>query len=70
MVQGGEAVETRVRTFKINDLDQVLALAERYASWDATATKADIEGFHSTNPEFFFVAEFNKNIVGFVWKRL
>ncbi len=69
MVRGGKAVETRVRTFKISDLDQVLALAERYASWDATATKADIEGFHSTNPEFFFVAEFNKNIVGFVYGR-
>jgi len=69
MVQGGKTVETRVRKFKINDLDQVLALAKRYASWDATATKADIEGFHSTNPEFFFVAEFNKNIVGFVYGR-
>ena len=69
MVQEGKAVKRRVRKFKINDLDQVLALAERYASWDATATKADIEGFHSTNPEFFFVAEFNKNIVGFVYGR-
>jgi ribosomal protein S18 acetylase RimI-like enzyme len=69
LVQRGKTVKTRVRKFKINDLDQVLALAERYASWDATATKADIEGFHSTNPEFFFVAEFNKNIVGFVYGR-
>src|SRR5437660_11410923 len=69
MAQRGKAVKTRVRKFKINDLDQVLAIAERYASWDATATKADIEGFHSASPEFFFVAEFNKNIVGFVYGR-
>ena len=69
MVQGGKAVETRVRKFKINDLDQVLALAERYASWDATLTKADIEGFHSASPEFFFVAEADKKILGFLCGR-
>ncbi len=69
MVQRGKAVETRVRKFKINDLDQVLALAERYASWDATLTKADIEGFHSGSPEFFFVAEADKKILGFLCGR-
>jgi len=69
MVQGGKAVETRVRKFKINDLDQVLALAERYASWDATLTKADIEGFHSGSPEFLFVAEADKKILGFLCGR-
>ncbi len=63
------AVKTRVRKFQVSDLDQVLVLAERYASWDATTTRADIEGFHSANPEFFFVAEFNKKIVGFVCGR-
>src|SRR6266516_2354274 len=57
MAQRGIAVKTRVRKFKINDLDQVVAIAERYASWDVTATKADIEGFHSASPEFFFVDE-------------
>jgi len=69
MAQRGKAVETRVRKFKINDLDQVLALAERYASWDATLTKADIEGFHSGSPEFFFVAEAENKILGFVCGR-
>src|SRR5437879_5272574 len=69
MAQRGKAVKTRVRKFKINDLDQVLAIAERYASWDVTATKADIEGFHSASPEFFFVAEAENRILGFVYGR-
>ena len=69
MVQRGKAVETRVRKFKINDLDQVVAIAERYASWDVTATEADIEGFHSASPEFFFVAEAENKILGFVCGR-
>ena len=60
-------VKTGVRTFEVRDLDQVLTLAERYASWDATPTKADVEGVHSANPEFFFVAEVGKKIVGFVY---
>jgi len=69
MVQRGKAVKTRVRKFEINDLDQVVAIAERYASWDVTATKADIEGFHSAGPEFFFVAEAENKILGFVYGR-
>jgi len=69
MARRGKAVKTRIRKFKINDLDQVLGLAERYASWDATATKADIEGFHSASPEFFFVAEAENKILGFVYGR-
>ena len=69
MAQRGIAVKTRVRKFKINDLDQVVAIAERYASWDVTATKADIEGFHSAGPEFFFVAEAENKILGFVYGR-
>ena len=60
-------MKTRVRKIEARDLDQVLSLAERYASWDATPTKADFEGFHSANPEFFFVAEVGKRIVGFVY---
>jgi ribosomal protein S18 acetylase RimI-like enzyme len=63
------AVKMRVRKFEVGDLDQVLVLADRYASWDTTPTRADIEGFHSANPDFFFVAEFNKKIVGFVYGR-
>ncbi len=63
------AVKTRVRKCEVSDLDQVLALAERYASWDATPTKADMEGFHSASPELFFVAEADKRIIGFVYGR-
>jgi ribosomal protein S18 acetylase RimI-like enzyme len=67
VVRGGKAVKVRVRKFMINDLDQVQAIAERYASWDAIVTKADIEGFHSASPEFFLVAEDDNKIVGFVY---
>ncbi len=69
MAQRGKAVKTSVRKFKINDLDQVLGMAEKYASWDATATKADIGEFYSSSPEFFFVAEADKKILGFVCGR-
>jgi ribosomal protein S18 acetylase RimI-like enzyme len=64
-----KTVKTRVRKFEKRDRDPVLALAERYASWDATPTGADIEGFHSVSPEFFFVAEAEKKVVGFVYGR-
>jgi ribosomal protein S18 acetylase RimI-like enzyme len=64
-----KAVKTIVRQFEVSDVDQILSLAERYASWDATPTIADIEGFHSASPEFFFVAEVKKKIVGFVYGR-
>lgn len=60
-------IKTGVRKFEVRDLDQVLTLAERYASWDATPTKADMEGFHSANPEFFLVAEVGKKIIGFIY---
>jgi len=66
---GGRVVVARVRKFEVGDVEEVLALAQRYASWDATPTKADIEGFHSANPEFFFVAEADKKVVGFVYGR-
>jgi ribosomal protein S18 acetylase RimI-like enzyme len=62
-----QAFKARVRKLEVKDLDQVLSLAERYASWDAAATRADIERFHSTDPEFFFVAETEEKIVGFVY---
>ncbi len=58
-----------VRKFEPSDIGQVLSLAQQYASWDATPTREDIEGFHSANPEFFFVAELNKKIVGFIYGR-
>jgi ribosomal protein S18 acetylase RimI-like enzyme len=66
---GGRVVVARVRKFEVGDVEEVLALAQRYASWDATPTKADIEGFHSANPDFFFVAEADKKVVGFVYGR-
>lgn len=47
----------------------MLSLAQKYTSWDTIPTKEDIEGFHAANREFFFVAEFNKIIVGFVYGR-
>jgi len=58
-----------VRKFEAKDVEQVLSLAQKYTSWDATPTREDIEGFRYVNPEFFFVAEFNKRIVGFVYGR-
>jgi ribosomal protein S18 acetylase RimI-like enzyme len=63
----GKAVNARVRTFETGDIEQVLELAQKYASWDATPSREDIEGFHSANPELFFVAELNEKIVGFVY---
>ena len=64
-----KAITARVRRFERGDAEQVLSLAQKYASWDTTLTKEDIEGFHSANPEFFFVAELNNRIVGFVYGR-
>ena len=58
-----------VRKFEAKDVERVLSLAQKYTSWDATPTREDIEGFHHANPEFFFVAEFNKRIVGFAYGR-
>ena len=63
------AITVRVRKFGRRDAEQVLSLAQKYASWDTTPTQEDIEGFHSADPEFFFVAEFNNRIVGFVYGR-
>jgi [ribosomal protein S18]-alanine N-acetyltransferase len=63
------AVIARVRKFEFGDAEQVLILAQKYASWDGTPTRGDIEGFRSANPEFFFVAEINQKIVGFAYGR-
>ncbi len=57
----------RIRKFQHNDLDQVLALSQKYASWDTTPTEADMENFHSTNPDLFIVAEQDGQILGFVY---
>jgi ribosomal protein S18 acetylase RimI-like enzyme len=58
-----------IRKFEAKDVERVLSLAQKYTSWDATPTREDIEGFHHANPEFFFVAEFDKRIVGFAYGR-
>src|SRR5437016_53099 len=62
-----EAIAARVRKFEAGDVENVLSLAQKYASWDATPTREDIEGFHSANPEFFFVAELNQILFVFVY---
>jgi ribosomal protein S18 acetylase RimI-like enzyme len=61
--------EAKVRHYEPPDASAVLALSEKYASWDATPTLADIQGFHSQNPDLFFVAEVDDKIVGFVYGR-
>jgi len=47
----------------------VLSLAQEYASWDATPTEADIQGFFASEPDFFLVAEMLGDVVGFVYGR-
>ena len=58
-----------VRLYEKNDGDAVLQLSQKYASWDSTPTEADIQGFHTSEPDFFLVAELNRRIVGFVYGR-
>ncbi len=56
-----------IRNYEPKDLDAVHRLAEKYTSWDTTPTIADIQGFHSTSPELFFVAETAGTVVGFLY---
>ena len=56
-----------IRRYEENDRVAVLQLSQKYASWDSTPTEADIQGFHSSEPDFFLVAELNRRIVGFVY---
>jgi len=53
----------------VKDGIAVLQLSQKYASWDSTPTEADIQGFYSSEPDFFLVAELNRRIVGFVYGR-
>jgi ribosomal protein S18 acetylase RimI-like enzyme len=62
-------ITTRIRKFEVEDVEKVLSLAQKYASWDTTPTREDIEGFYSANPELFYVAESNSRIIGFVYGR-
>ena len=56
-----------IRRYEPKDRDAVLSLAEKYTSWEATSTSADIEGFWSGEPELFLVAEAAGKVVGFVF---
>ena len=58
-----------IRRYEKNDGGAVLQLSQKYASWDSTPTEADIQGFHSSEPDFFLVAELIRRIVGFVYGR-
>src|SRR5712691_3347200 len=58
-----------IRRYENRDEKRVLSLAQEYASWDATPTEADIQGFFASEPDFFLVAEMLGDIVGFVYGR-
>jgi len=62
-------MQPTIRRYEQDDRVAVLQLSEKYASWDSTPTEADIQGFYSSEPDFFLVAELNKRIVGFVYGR-
>ena len=62
-------VRPAIRRYEENDTVAVLQLSQKYASWDSTPTEADIQGFYSSEPDFFLVAELNRKIVGFVYGR-
>ena len=44
-------------------------MAEKYASWDATLSEADLQGFQAAEPEMFLVAEISDVVAGFVYGR-
>ena len=58
-----------IRRYEKTDEFAVLQLSQKYASWDSTPTDADIQGFYSSEPDFFLVAELDQRIVGFVYGR-
>jgi len=62
-------VRPAVRRYEEKDGIAVLQLSQKYASWDSTPTEADIQGFYSSEPDFFLVAELNRRIVGLVYGR-
>jgi ribosomal protein S18 acetylase RimI-like enzyme len=62
-------VHPAIRRYEKNDEIAVLQLSQKYASWDSTPTEADIQGFYSSEPDFFLVAELNRRIVGFIFGR-
>jgi hypothetical protein len=62
----GIVVDPAIRRYKKNDGVAVLQLSQKYTLWDSTPTEADIEGFYSSEPDFFPVAELDRRVVGFV----
>ena len=49
------------------DLKEVFQIADKYTSFDANPTLADLEGLDARSPTFFFVSEDDLgNIAGFV----
>ena len=62
-------MDPAIRRYEKNDGVAVLELSQKYASWDSTPTEADIQGFYSSEPDFFLVAELNRRIVGFIYGR-
>ncbi len=57
----------KVRRCSPQDLQAVSELAEKNTAFDTTRTPTDIEGMHSRNPEYFFVAtDDHGRIIGFV----
>ena len=62
-------MDPAIRRFEKNDGVPVLEISQKYASWDSTPTEADIQGFYSSEPDFFLVAELNPRIVGFIHGR-
>ena len=62
-------MDPAIRRYEKNDGAAVLELSQKYASWDSTPTEADIQGFYSSEPDFFLVARLNRRIVGFIYGR-
>jgi len=58
-----------IRRYERIDEKRVLFLAEEYASWDASLSESDIQGFQASEPDLFLVAEINDMVVGFVYGR-
>ncbi len=58
-----------IRRYEEKDGIAVLQLSQKYASWDSTPTEAGIQGFYSSEPDFFLVAELNRRVVGLVYGR-
>jgi len=59
-------VHPAIRRYEKTDEFAVLQLSQKHASWESIPTAADIQGFYSSEPDFFLVAELDRRIVGFV----